>query len=607
MSAGFRARQRARLESWAASLEQSVRGEIDWLRIWIGLCAVLFALVAVLAWAPGLRDFFGLRPAMPVTALVLAQSVMLMSIVLGDRPAPFSLALVAVIASFCFQLFASSLVVQSDPPGAFALAVLPVMMAAFAGLILRAGPAFPWVAVSEALAIGVALLLRPDAPHLGLFVVIGPVAVGSCLLLGGQVERLDRERSLSERQHSAIQAQVLEERAADVRRLAATLTEIAGRTRDASAALAAAARASEELAAAQRVDSGEANERLADSLRRSLARVQQALEETRQIGRAPELGDEGLAAAGVAPVVRAVVEEAKRRFPRVAVRAREGASPADGATAVLRGGAESLRHVLESLVANACEGDGGDAAREVEVTVEAQPHLGALAVRVCDDGPGFRAALLARPITPFLSTKAHGTGLGLYTAERLVRASGGSLRRENLAERGAAVTIYLEQVRSGERPAGLGAPALAHLDAASAADPASSPPELTVQILESYYRAQLAHDKDAMRPLLHADYRVEQNGSLVLLGVEAALERADRLHEAFPDLRVEVNDRVVRGHHVVERWTMYATHLGAFLGIPASRRPVAVSGVTWVTLRDGRVAKVTHFWDTAALHAPEAG
>jgi steroid delta-isomerase-like uncharacterized protein len=128
-----------------------------------------------------------------------------------------------------------------------------------------------------------------------------------------------------------------------------------------------------------------------------------------------------------------------------------------------------------------------------------------------------------------------------------------------------------------------------------------------VQVLESYYRAQLAHDKDAMRPLLHADYRVEQNGSLVLLGVEAALERADRLHEAFPDLRVEVNDRVVRGHLVVERWTMYATHLGAFLGTPASRRPLAVSGVTWVTLRDGRLAKATHFWDPAALGVPEAG
>ena len=72
--------------------------------------------------------------------------------------------------------------------------------------------------------------------------------------------------------------------------------------------------------------------------------------------------------------------------------------------------------------------------------------VGSVAISVCDDGPGFSAEHLAGPITGFQSTKADGTGLGLYTAERLVRASGGSVARENGPEGGARVTAVLRAV-----------------------------------------------------------------------------------------------------------------------------------------------------------------
>src|SRR4029450_534458 len=100
-----------------------------------------------------------------------------------------------------------------------------------AGLLLLSRTRSPWFAIAEAVAIAAALALRPGAPHLGLFLVIGPLAVGSCVVLGGQVERVDRERRRGGQRGSAIQAQVLEERASDVRRLAATLAEIAERSR----------------------------------------------------------------------------------------------------------------------------------------------------------------------------------------------------------------------------------------------------------------------------------------------------------------------------------------------------------------------------------------
>jgi steroid delta-isomerase-like uncharacterized protein len=602
MSAAFRAQQRSRLEAWAASLDPTVRGEIDWTRSWLGLTVVLVALVAVVAWAPGLRDFFRLRPAVPLTALALAQTVLPLSILL-ERGGyqPLMLALASLTATFCFQLFASSLVIQSEPPGAFALAVLPVLAAGFAGLILRAGTRFPWVAITEAVAIAAALALRPGAPHLGLFLVIGPLAVGSCVVLGVQVERVDRERRRAEQQRSAIQAQVLEERASDVRRLASTLAEIAERSREASAALAVSARAGEELSAASGPESAESSEQLAESLRSSLERVRQALAAARQVGSEPALRGEALASAPVAPVLRSVVEQARRRFPRIAIATGGSALDGESAAAVLRGGAESLWMVLDHLVTNACEGDGSCAARRVEVTVEGHARLGAVAVRVSDDGPGFPAALLARPIEPFSSTKPHGTGLGLYTAERLVRASGGSLRRENLADRGAAVTVFLGQVRSGERPAGLGAPALAELDTASGAGTGAEASAVVLDVIERFHAAIRTLDTGALRPLLHRDYRLEENGKLALEGVEAALERVEGMGKAFPDLRMEVHERLVQGNRVKESWTLQGTQVDAFLGIPASQGMLQVSGVTWVTIREGRIAMVSHWWDAAAV------
>ena len=115
----------------------------------------------------------------------------------------------------------------------------------------------------------------------------------------------------------------------------------------------------------------------------------------------------------------------------------------------VRGGAATLYQILEELALNAAEGDGRRAALDVEVSVAGDPAAGSAAIRIADDGPGLPESLFGRPVEPFTTTKAYGVGLGLYTAERLARASGGSLRLENPPGGGAAVTVYLELAPDG--------------------------------------------------------------------------------------------------------------------------------------------------------------
>jgi steroid delta-isomerase-like uncharacterized protein len=59
------------------------------------------------------------------------------------------------------------------------------------------------------------------------------------------------------------------------------------------------------------------------------------------------------------------------------------------------------------------------------------------------------------------------------------------------------------------------------------------------------------------------------------------------LREAFPDLHLDVEDQLVDGDRIAERWSCTATHEGEFMGIPATHRHVEVHGMDISRLQDG--------------------
>jgi steroid delta-isomerase-like uncharacterized protein len=60
---------------------------------------------------------------------------------------------------------------------------------------------------------------------------------------------------------------------------------------------------------------------------------------------------------------------------------------------------------------------------------------------------------------------------------------------------------------------------------------------------------------------------------------------------AFPDLSVTVEDLVAEGDKVARRFTLRGTHAGPFMGIPATGRAVAASGIAIDRLAGGKVAE----------------
>jgi predicted ester cyclase len=57
---------------------------------------------------------------------------------------------------------------------------------------------------------------------------------------------------------------------------------------------------------------------------------------------------------------------------------------------------------------------------------------------------------------------------------------------------------------------------------------------------------------------------------------------------AFPDQRWVTDEQIIEGDTVVSRFTMYGTHRGDFMGIPATGRSIAVKGVVIDRVVDGK-------------------
>lgn len=81
-------------------------------------------------------------------------------------------------------------------------------------------------------------------------------------------------------------------------------------------------------------------------------------------------------------------------------------------------------------------------------------------------------------------------------------------------------------------------------------------------------------------------------------GKEAVRGFLTRLMTALPDLVFTVDHKIARGDNVAEKWTVKGTHLGPFMGIPPTGRPIEINALSMVTLRDGKFLRDEFYWDT---------
>ncbi|HEY3136150.1 MAG TPA: ester cyclase [Blastocatellia bacterium] len=72
--------------------------------------------------------------------------------------------------------------------------------------------------------------------------------------------------------------------------------------------------------------------------------------------------------------------------------------------------------------------------------------------------------------------------------------------------------------------------------------------------------------------------------------------------EAFPDIRVIVEDAIVEGDKVAARCVVRGTHLGHNLGFAATGNRVEFTGMTFLRVRDGQIVEAWNNFDFATMN-----
>jgi two-component system, NtrC family, sensor histidine kinase HydH len=115
------------------------------------------------------------------------------------------------------------------------------------------------------------------------------------------------------------------------------------------------------------------------------------------------------------------------------------------------------RQVLLNLVLNALDaiGDAEDGAITVALSVRRRGlhRADAVALDVCDNGPGLSAKTMTNLFVPFHTTKSGGTGLGLPISQRIVQNHHGAIEVGRSSEEGARFTVLLPVVEGEPRVA----------------------------------------------------------------------------------------------------------------------------------------------------------
>lgn len=111
----------------------------------------------------------------------------------------------------------------------------------------------------------------------------------------------------------------------------------------------------------------------------------------------------------------------------------------------VEGDSDQLRRVIVNLVGNAIDALVGGKTASPRIRIEAGENLSQTEawIRIADNGPGIAADALPKIFTPFFTSKAEGTGLGLPLSRKIIEEHGGSLEAKSEPGSGAEFLVTL--------------------------------------------------------------------------------------------------------------------------------------------------------------------
>jgi steroid delta-isomerase-like uncharacterized protein len=75
-------------------------------------------------------------------------------------------------------------------------------------------------------------------------------------------------------------------------------------------------------------------------------------------------------------------------------------------------------------------------------------------------------------------------------------------------------------------------------------------------------------------------------------GIKGINEVITTCRAAFEHLNVTIEDRVAEGDKVVARFTARGVHKGSFMSLPATGKPITMSGIEIFRIKDSRIVEL---------------
>lgn len=106
--------------------------------------------------------------------------------------------------------------------------------------------------------------------------------------------------------------------------------------------------------------------------------------------------------------------------------------------------------------------------------------------------------------------------------------------------------------------------------------------------------------RDAIGEMLHPDAVLHEGGADIP-GSAAFHAYFDRMHANFSDFHVVIHDEMEHGDKVCLRWSCSMRHTGDGLGVPATGRTVATTGISIMRVAEGKLIEGWQNWDMAGV------
>jgi steroid delta-isomerase-like uncharacterized protein len=93
----------------------------------------------------------------------------------------------------------------------------------------------------------------------------------------------------------------------------------------------------------------------------------------------------------------------------------------------------------------------------------------------------------------------------------------------------------------------------------------------------------------------------QAGGEVELHGPQEFVPFVEQIRTAFPDIKVDVEDAFGADNKVVLRWSARMSHRGHTLGIPATGKPVRLTGISIVQIVNGKIVAGWDNWDQLGM------